>query len=156
MESVDERFSGQQKKSIFPSLPFTIGGLTFERKAFKVTNELVKFFSFDFVNHWNYDPLNIIKTRLIANGNSARKYEHQEMSLIENLKNMDLWDGVKKEMEKLATENNILIQELSSQITTFHISESHKSKAVTYLNFYKKASQPAKKPIPKEIKQAYG
>ena len=76
MESADELFSGQQKKSIFPSLPFTIGGLTFERKAFKVANELVKFFSFDFVKHWNYYPLNIIKMRLIANGNSARKYEH--------------------------------------------------------------------------------
>ena len=76
MESVDEFFSGQQKKSIFPSLPFTIGGLTFERKAFKVANELVKKISFDFVNHWNYDPLNIIKIRLIANGNFASKYEH--------------------------------------------------------------------------------
>ena len=51
MESVDEFFSGQQKKIVFPSLPFTIGGLTFERKAFKVANELAKIFSFDFVNH---------------------------------------------------------------------------------------------------------
>ena len=51
MESTDELFSGQQKKSIFPSLHFTIGGLTFERKVFKVANDLVKIFSFDFVNH---------------------------------------------------------------------------------------------------------
>ncbi len=51
MESADELFSGQQKKSIFPSLSFAIGGVTFERKTFKVANELVKFFSFDFVNH---------------------------------------------------------------------------------------------------------
>ena len=49
MESADEIFNGQQKKMIFPSLPFAIGGLTFERKAFKVANELVNFFSFDFV-----------------------------------------------------------------------------------------------------------
>ena len=76
------------------------------------------------------------------------------MPLIEKLKNMDSWDEVKKEMEKLAKKNNISMQELSSQIMTFHISESHKSEAVTYLNFYKKASQPAKKPIPKAIKQA--
>jgi len=51
MESTDELFNGQQNKMIFPSLPFTIGGLTFERKAFKVANELVTFFGFDFVNH---------------------------------------------------------------------------------------------------------
>ena len=94
---------------IFPSLPFTIGGLTFERKAFKVANELVTFFVFHFVSHWNYDPLKIIKTRLIANGNSARKYQHQETSLIEKVKkNKDLWDEVKKEMEKHATENKKL------------------------------------------------
>ena len=60
------------------------------------------FFSFDFVNHSNYDPLNIIKTRLISNENSARKYQYQEMSLIEKFKNMDLWDEVKKAMEKHA------------------------------------------------------
>ena len=60
MESTDELFSGQQKKMIFPSLPFAIGGLTFERKTFKLANELVTFFGFDFVSHWNYDPLNII------------------------------------------------------------------------------------------------
>ena len=88
---------------IFPSLSFTIVGLTFERKAFKVANELVNIFSFDFVNHWNYDPLKIIKIRLIANGNCIRKYQYQEMSLIEKLKNMDLWDEVMKEMEKHAT-----------------------------------------------------
>ena len=69
MESRNELFSGQQKKSVFPSFPFAIGGLTFERKAFKVENDLVKKFSFDFVIHLNYDPLNIIKTRLISNGN---------------------------------------------------------------------------------------
>ena len=137
---------------IFPSFPFSIRGLTFERKAFKVANELVTFLGFDFVSHWNYDPLNIIKTRLIANGNSTRKYQHQEMPLIEKLKNKDSWDKVKKKMEKHATKNNISMQELSSQIMTFHISESHKSNAMTYLNFYKKASQPAKKPIPKAIK----
>ena len=102
MESEDDFFTGQQKKMIFPSLPFVVGGLTFERKTFKVENELVKKFGFDFVSHWNYDPLNIIKKRLIANGNSARKYDHK-MPLIENLKNMDSWDGVKKEMEKHAT-----------------------------------------------------
>ena len=76
MENENEIFSGQQKKILFPSLPFTIGGLIFERKALKVTNDLVKIFSFDFVSDWNYDPLNIIKIRLIANGNSARKYQH--------------------------------------------------------------------------------
>ena len=76
MESADELFSGQQKKMIFPSLPFAIGGLTFERKAFKVANELVTFFGIHYVNHWNYDPLNTIKTRLVSNGNSMRKYQH--------------------------------------------------------------------------------
>ena len=58
---------------------------------------------FHFVSHWNYDTLNIIKTRLIANENSVRKYQHQEMPLIEKLKNKDSWDEVKKEMEKHAT-----------------------------------------------------
>ena len=139
---------------IFLSLPFSIGGLTFKRKAFNVLNDLIKFFSFDFVSHWNYDPLNIIKTRLIANGNSASKYEHQEMSLIEKFKNMNSWDEVKKEIEKHATENNISMQELSSQITTLHISESRKSECVMYSNFYKKASQPSKKSMPKGIKEA--
>ena len=67
---------------------------------------------------------------------------------------MDLWDEVKKEMEKLAIENNISMQELSSKITTFHMLESHKLEAMTYFNFYKKASQPAKKSIPKAIKHA--
>ena len=51
MESTDELFNGQQKKMIFPSLTFTIRGLTFERKAFKVENELVTFFGFDFLSH---------------------------------------------------------------------------------------------------------
>ena len=51
MERIYELFSGQQKKMIFPSFPFIIGGLTFERKAFKVANELVTFFGFDFVDH---------------------------------------------------------------------------------------------------------
>ena len=48
------------------------------------------------------------------------------MTLIEKLKNMDSWDEAKKEMEKLAIENNISMKKLSSQIMTFHISESHK------------------------------
>ena len=86
MESTDELFNGQQKKTIFPSLPFAIGGLTFERKLFKVANDLVKNFIFDFVSHWNYDPLNIIKMRLIANGKSMRKYQHQKISLMEKFK----------------------------------------------------------------------
>ena len=73
------------------------------------------------------------------------------MPLIEKLKNMDLWDEVKKETEKLAIENNISMQELSSQITTFHILESHKLEPMTYFNFYKKAFQPTKKSILKEI-----
>ena len=68
MKSVDELFSGQQKKMIFPSLPFAIGGLTFERKTFKVENELVTFFGFDFVIQWNYDPLTIIKKDLFPMG----------------------------------------------------------------------------------------
>ena len=51
MESTDELFSGQQKKMIFPSFPFAIGGLTFERKDFKVANQLVTLFGFDFINH---------------------------------------------------------------------------------------------------------
>lgn len=34
---------------------------------------------------------------------------------------MDSWDEVKKEMEKHAIENNISMQELSSQIMTLHI-----------------------------------
>ena len=67
---------------------------------------------------------------------------------------MDFWDEVKKEMEKHAIENNISMQELSSQIMTLHISESHKSKPLTYLNFYKKASQPSKRSMPKAIKEA--
>ena len=107
IESTNELFNGQQKKMIFPSFPFTIGGLTFERKTFKVENELVTCFGFYFISHQNYDPLKIIKTRLIANGNSTSKYQHQEMPLIEKLKNKDLWDEVKKEMEKHATKNNI-------------------------------------------------
>ena len=48
MESEKRLFNGQQKKMIFPSLPFAIGALTFERKDFKVANELVTFFGFDF------------------------------------------------------------------------------------------------------------
>ena len=83
-----------------------------------------------------------------------RKYQHQEMSFIEKLKNKDSWDEVKKEMEKHAIENNISMQELSSQIMTLHISESHKSKPLTYLNFFKKASQPSKKSMSKAIKEA--
>ena len=154
IESVDELFNGQQKKMIFPSLPFAIGGLTFERKTFKVENELVTCFGFYFISHQNYDPLKIIKTRLIANGNSTSKYQHQEMPLIEKLKNKDLWDEVKKEMEKHATENNISMQELSSQIMTLHILESHKSKTLTYLNFYEKASKLSKKSMVKAIKEA--
>ena len=86
MESANELFSGKQKKMVFPYLPFTIGGLTFERKIFKVANEFVTFFGFHFISHYNYDPLKIIKTRLIADGNSARKYQHQEMPLMEKLK----------------------------------------------------------------------
>ena len=39
-----------------------------------------------------------------------RKYQHQEMPLIENFKNKDSWDEVKKEKEKHATENNISMQ----------------------------------------------
>ena len=76
------------------------------------------------------------------------------MPLIEKLKNKDSWDAVKKEMEKHVVENNISMQELSSQITTLHISESHKSEPLTYLNFYKKAYEPSKKSMPKEIKEA--
>ena len=92
---------------IFPSLSFAIGGLTFERKAFKVVNELVTFLIFDFVSYWNYDPLNIIKARLISNGNFVSKYKHQEMPLVEKLKNKDSWDEVKKEIKRHATKNNI-------------------------------------------------
>ena len=66
------------------------------------------------------------------------------MPLIEKFKNMDLWDEVKEEMDKHAIDNNISMQELSSQIITLHISESHKSKLVMYSNFYKKASEPSK------------
>ena len=73
--------------------------------------------------------------------------------MIEKLKNKDSWDEVKKEMEKHAAENNISMQQVSSQITTLHISESHKSKPLTYLNFYKKASQPSKRYMPKVIKE---
>ena len=98
--------------------------------------------------------MNIIKTRLIANGNSMSKYQHQVMPLIEKLKNKDSWDEVKKEMEKHVAENNISMQQLSSQITTLHISESHKSGPLTYLNFYEKASEPSKKSMPKAIKEA--
>ena len=76
------------------------------------------------------------------------------MPLIEKLKNKDLWDEVKKEMEKHATENNISMQELSSQIMTLHISKSHKSGPLTYLNFYEKAFEPSKKSMPKAIKEA--
>ena len=57
-------------------------------------------------------------------------------------------------MEKHATENNISMQELSSQITTLHISKSHKLEPLKYLNFYEKASEPSKKSMPKAIKEA--
>ena len=67
---------------------------------------------------------------------------------------MDLWDEVKKKMEKHVAENNISMQQLSSQITTLHISESHKSRPLTYLNFYEKASEPSKKSMSKAIKEA--
>ena len=76
------------------------------------------------------------------------------MSLIEKFKNMDSWDAVKKEMEKHAMENNISMEELSSQITKLNISESHKLEPIMYPYFYKKASQPSKKSMPKEIKEA--
>ena len=46
------------------------------------------------------------------------------------------------------------MQELSSQIMTLHILESHKLKPLTYLNFYKKASEPSKRSMLKEIKEA--
>lgn len=76
------------------------------------------------------------------------------MPLIEKIKKMDSWDEVKKEMEKHATKNNISMQELSSQITTLHMSESHKSNPIMYLNLYKKVSQPSKKSMSKVIKEA--
>ena len=57
-------------------------------------------------------------------------------------------------MEKHAAENNISMQQLSSQISTLHILESHKSGPLTYLNFYKKAYEPFKKSMPKAIKEA--
>ena len=47
------------------------------------------------------------------------------------------------------------MQELSSQITALHILESHKSKSLTYFNFYEKASEPSKKSMSKAIKEAH-
>ena len=70
------------------------------------------------------------------------------------MKSKDSWDEVTKEMEKHAIVNNISMQELSSQIMKLHISKSHKSKPVTYLNFYKKVSQPSKSSMSKAIKEA--
>ena len=76
------------------------------------------------------------------------------MPFIEYLKNMDSWDEVKKEMEKHTTENNISMQQLSSQIMTLHILDSYKLGPLTYLNFYEKASKPSKRSMSKEIKEA--
>ena len=76
------------------------------------------------------------------------------MPFIEKLKNKDSWDEVEKEMEKHAIENNISMQELSSQIMTLYILDSHKLEPLTYLTFYKKASEPSKRSMVKEIKES--
>ena len=96
MESTDVLFHGQQKKMIFPSLPFSFGGFAFERRGFKVAEAFFSIFRFDVDSHWQYDPLNIIGARLKGIGTSASKYQHESMPLIEKFKNMDSWEEVKK------------------------------------------------------------
>ena len=54
------------------------------------------------------------------------------MSLIEKLKNKGSWDEVNEEMDKHAIENNISMQELSSQIMTLHILEAHKYQSLSH------------------------
>ena len=53
-------------------------------------------------------------------------------------------------MEKYAAENNMSIQELSSQIMALH-KQKGKLQGMTSSNFYKKADKPSTKPIPKEL-----
>lgn len=53
-------------------------------------------------------------------------------------------------MEKYAAENNMSIQELSSQIMALH-KQKGKVQAMTSPNFYKKVDKPSTKPIPKEL-----
>ena len=51
-------------------------------------------------------------------------------------------------MEKYAAENNMSIQELSSQIMALH-KQKGKVQGMTSSNLYKKANKPSTKPIPK-------
>ena len=53
-------------------------------------------------------------------------------------------------MEKYAAENNMSIQELSSQIMALH-KQKGKVQGMTSSNFYKKDDKPSTKPIPKEL-----
>lgn len=96
MESTDVLFHGQQKKMIFPSLAFSFGGFTFERRGFKVAEAFFSIFRFDVDSHWQYDPLNMVGSRLKGIRTSTRKYQHEIIPLIENFKNMDSWEEVKK------------------------------------------------------------
>lgn len=89
LESIDRLLDGQSKKSIFPSLPFLIGGLTFERKTLKVEN-----FQFYLECYWKYDPLNIIQKMLVANKNSTNLFQHESKPFLQKLKNKDRWDDV--------------------------------------------------------------
>ena len=55
---------------------------------------------------------------LVANKDSVNLFQHESKPLLEKLKNKDSWDDVTKELEKVSSEENILVEQLSSQLMT--------------------------------------
>ncbi|GLJ04972.1 hypothetical protein SUGI_0007990 [Cryptomeria japonica] len=157
LESTDRHFHGQQKKNIFPSLPFSCGGFTFERKAFNVAHDFLRVFNFGDEGLWQYDPIGVVQARLKKNGNSSALCQHESKPLLEKLRNTDSWDKVKKEMEKIVADKNISTEEISSQIMALkmHIErtteEGQDIQNRRSYNFYLKSANPSNKSIPKSI-----
>lgn len=81
MESINELFYGQKKKSIFAFVPFSFGGFIFERKRFNVAHKYLKILNLDVVIYQKYGPLKIVQKRLINNRNYTSKYEHEEKTI---------------------------------------------------------------------------